>query len=200
MITVRQSKLAKIHYDDYTNNHPTIHSNRFPSWEEMSAVGKEEYFQRNEKEIMAAAVKYPEVPLPNPAKIKGAPVVHLKREKHVLEPVMYFVVRRDLNMPVGKVAVQVAHAAVRLYETIDHRELLEDWQDKGKGFEAKIVLGCTSLDELLAIAELARENFWNVSLVEDAGLTVFEKPTITCIGLGPLTREQGKKLKHLKLF
>ncbi len=32
-------------YEEMTNNHPTIHSNRFPSWRELSTETQQEYIK-----------------------------------------------------------------------------------------------------------------------------------------------------------
>lgn len=40
-----------------------------------------------------------------------------------------------------------------------------------------------------------------VSLVTDAGLTVFEEPTTTCLGLGPISEDDiGDDIKNLKVL
>lgn len=46
MTYVRQEdwdQLAKQKYNEETNNHPTIHTNRFPLWEELSEEVKNKY-------------------------------------------------------------------------------------------------------------------------------------------------------------
>lgn len=35
--------LARSMYEQYTDNHPTIHSNRFPSWQELTPNGRAEW-------------------------------------------------------------------------------------------------------------------------------------------------------------
>lgn len=42
-LTVRE--YAKKRYEDRTNNHPTIHCNRFPSWEELTDAEREKLVQ-----------------------------------------------------------------------------------------------------------------------------------------------------------
>lgn len=113
------------------------------------------------------------------------------------------VVRKDLNMPAGKMAGQVAHASlacilnkkdkIRKIPGI-HLHLCDfiftdaelEWCVKTKDSKfTKIVLKVNSEEELLAIYEQARKAGVNCSLIKDAGDTVFDEPTITCVGLGP---------------
>lgn len=39
---------AKKLYQDFINNHPTIHTNRFPAWDELSEAGKKEWYKAAE--------------------------------------------------------------------------------------------------------------------------------------------------------
>lgn len=39
-------RIAQAIYKDYTANHPTIHCNRFPSWEELPDDQKENFYRR----------------------------------------------------------------------------------------------------------------------------------------------------------
>jgi hypothetical protein len=40
---LKLTQQAKALYNKETDNHPTIHCNRFPSWEELSESEKDEY-------------------------------------------------------------------------------------------------------------------------------------------------------------
>lgn len=37
---------ARALYEQYTANHPTIHCNRFPSWNELTQDGQDEWFKK----------------------------------------------------------------------------------------------------------------------------------------------------------
>ena len=64
----------------------------------------------------------------------------------------------------------------------------------------KITLIVDTVDELKALQEAYR-NVCGTSLVTDAGFTVFNEPTITCLGLGPIAEDNiGEDLKALKTF
>lgn len=95
-------------------------------------------------------------------------------------------VRKDLNMPTGKLAAQVAHASLDAYivakQICDLAELIE-WNESGK---TKIVLEVPDLKELLDLRDKAKTLFdLPTSLIEDEGRTVFTEYTITCGAIGP---------------
>lgn len=130
-------------------------------------------------------------------------------------PKMLIVVRKDLEMPVGKLAVQVAHAACRLSlfgikikyikifpETvIPYRaQIFNDWLDPEKGNQAKIVLACKNEGEIYKLHEKAMGVNIPATFVEDAGKTVFPEPTVTCVGIGPVTEDESKLFKRLRLY
>lgn len=91
------------------------------------------------------------------------------------------VVNEALKLPRGKLAAQVAHASVAaLLEA--SAESRRSWLRLGM---PKVVLRCESEDELLRLeAAAAQANLPN-ALIRDAGHTVVEAGTVTCLGLGP---------------
>src|SRR5215218_9072394 len=100
------------------------------------------------------------------------------------------VVRRDVNMGTGKIAAQVAHAAVMSAEKARARK--REWFDSWfKGGQAKVVVKVKSTEEsCLPVAQ-----------VQDSGLTQIPSGTITCIGIGPAPSELvGKVTNKLKLL
>lgn len=90
-------------------------------------------------------------------------------------------VREDLNMPKGKMAAQVAHAAVECVVATD-KSLLELWRKQGM---KKIVLKVKDLKELKSYKSIADDNGLIARMITDAGHTVFKEATITCVGIGP---------------
>ena len=71
---------------------------------------------------------------------------------------------------------------------------------EGDGHAYKITLIVDTVDELKALQERYK-NVCGTSLVTDAGFTVFEEPTTTCLGLGPISEDNiGDDLKALKTF
>jgi len=97
---------------------------------------------------------------------------------------MVVVVRGELRLTAGKMAAQVAHAAVNLARQAEARDaqLFDAWS---RGGQKKIVLVVPTLDELVSLEREARARHIPVSWVEDAGLTEVPAGTRTCLGLGP---------------
>jgi PTH2 family peptidyl-tRNA hydrolase len=131
------------------------------------------------------------------------------------------VVRRDLKMKHGKMAAQVAHAAMSFLtregrvgwqadmlndvfmnddDAIDkHNGAIRDWL--ANSF-TKVVLGVDSEEELREILAKAEESGVMAHLVVDNGRTVFNNIlTPTCLALGPDWNEALDELVgHLKLY
>ena len=91
------------------------------------------------------------------------------------------VVNAALRLPPGKLAAQVAHAAVGALLRSD-RKALTAWLEAGM---PKIVVQCASDDELQALAVKAEAAGLPLLLVRDAGRTVVAAGTPTCLGIGP---------------
>jgi PTH2 family peptidyl-tRNA hydrolase len=94
------------------------------------------------------------------------------------------VVRTDIEMGKGKIAVQVAHAAVSASNAAKQARpnWYRSWVSAG---QAKVAVRVSSLDEIMDLkAGAARINIPNY-LIEDRGLTQLEPGTVTCLGLGP---------------
>lgn len=98
------------------------------------------------------------------------------------------VVRRDLGMGTGKIAAQVAHAAVMGAErTKAHkREWFDSWFEGG---QAKVVVKVQSMEELIEVRKRAESLRLPVVQVQDSGLTQIPPGTTTCIGIGPAPAE-----------
>lgn len=91
------------------------------------------------------------------------------------------VVNQSLEMPVGKMAVQVAHASVSAYLKASD-DMQKSWLEKGM---PKIVVICTSEDDLKELLAHAENAQIAASLIQDAGKTVLPAGSLTCLGLGP---------------
>ena len=95
-------------------------------------------------------------------------------------------VRADLKLPKGKLAAQVSHASVgAMLKT--HKDDISKWKDNGM---KKVVLKVKNLDEFLEFKRKAEDSGLVVSLIEDAGHTVVEPGTVTCLGIGPDKEEK----------
>ena len=99
-------------------------------------------------------------------------------------------VRQDLKLPKGKLAVQCSHASVASLVK-SHKDDIAKWQNEGM---KKVVLKVKDLDELLLYKKKAEDIGLVVSLISDAGKTVVEPGTITCLGIGPDKEEKIDKV------
>ncbi len=90
-------------------------------------------------------------------------------------------VRQDLKLPKGKLAVQVAHASVEAVHKSD-REKVKHWRAEGM---KKVVLKVDGLKELQQYLQTANNNGLTTALITDAGLTTIEPGTTTCLAIGP---------------
>jgi peptidyl-tRNA hydrolase, PTH2 family len=91
------------------------------------------------------------------------------------------VVNEALRLPRGKLAAQVAHASIAAFLRASF-ESQERWLSEGM---RKIVLSCESAQQLAALLAQATEMGIASELICDAGRTVVEPGTATCLGLGP---------------
>jgi peptidyl-tRNA hydrolase, PTH2 family len=91
------------------------------------------------------------------------------------------VVRTDLGMGRGKIAAQVAHAAVAA--VLDSGEAdLAAWLAEG---QPKVVLKVATGERLLDLARQAGAAGLEVEVVQDAGRTQIPAGTPTCCAIGP---------------
>lgn len=131
------------------------------------------------------------------------------------------VVRKDLNMRKGKLAVQVSHAVqltmlqemkrerhlyphgasfTRLILDIEDDTVWDHWL-LTETFK-KICVSVDTEEELLDICKQAAQNNIQVALITDSGLTEFHGvPTKTCAAIGPAPAVDIDKITgHLKLL
>jgi peptidyl-tRNA hydrolase, PTH2 family len=107
-----------------------------------------------------------------------------------MEYKLVIVVRKDLKLSKGKLAVQVAHACVDAVLSSD-KEIIEQWRSEGG---KKVALWCEDRTDLFRLMKLAESKGLNVALIKDAGLTEVKPGTITCFGLGP---ESERKIDEI---
>ena len=102
----------------------------------------------------------------------------------VFEYKMVIVTRKDLNLSPGKLAAQVAHAAVAcvLLTKKNKPEWFKKWQDEGG---KKAVVKAENEDEFYPLKEKAETLNIATNLVIDAGYTEIPAGTKTVLGLGP---------------
>jgi PTH2 family peptidyl-tRNA hydrolase len=110
------------------------------------------------------------------------------------------VVRMDVKMGKGKLAAQVAHAAIAAAE--ESRGMrgswYQGWKEQG---QAKVVVKAAGEAELQELFKKARAMGLPSSLIQDAGHTQLEPGTVTCLGIGPAPAETIDRLTgQLKLL
>jgi peptidyl-tRNA hydrolase, PTH2 family len=100
---------------------------------------------------------------------------------------LVLVVRVDLGMGRGKIAAQVAHAAVTAALVSGGSAAFAAWLAEG---QPKVVLKVTGGERLLEVAGQAREAGLPVSVIQDAGRTQVAPGTPTCCAVGPADAER----------
>lgn len=107
------------------------------------------------------------------------------------------VARTDLDISKGKLAAQVAHAAVGAVLKSDSK-LVEAWR---KEHSKKIVVGVGSEKELVDLQKKAAKAKLTSVLIADAGFTEVEPGTVTALGIGPDKEDKIDKITgKLKLL
>ena len=99
-------------------------------------------------------------------------------------------VRQDLKLPKGKLAAQVAHAAVECALKASKSDL-EEWHSQG---QAKIVLKVADEKEMLEYLKNANAAKIHACVITDAGRTVVEPGTKTVVGIGPDSADKIDKV------
>lgn len=94
---------------------------------------------------------------------------------------LVLVVRKDLNMGVGKIAAQCSHASIMAYQK-SSRIMLLKWALSG---QKKIVLGCPDEQAMMDIKDKAKKHGLMINIVKDAGHTQVEPNTSTVLAVGP---------------
>ena len=100
---------------------------------------------------------------------------------------MVIVVRKDLNMSIGKTSAQVAHATLGAYKLsmTKNNDKVNNWENYSG--QAKIVLSVENEKELFEIKDKADKNGLITCLIHDAGRTEVSPNTATCCAIGPDT-------------
>jgi peptidyl-tRNA hydrolase, PTH2 family len=98
------------------------------------------------------------------------------------EPKMVLVVRTDLGMGRGKIAAQVAHAAVTAALQEQGTAAFVAWSRAG---QPKVVLKIAGETELTQLCAQAHAAGLPVQVIRDAGRTQIVVGTMTCCAIGP---------------
>jgi PTH2 family peptidyl-tRNA hydrolase len=110
---------------------------------------------------------------------------------------MVFLVRQDLKMKAGKIAAQVAHAALGLYDDIIfgndqyQQEALDFWVNYG---QKKVVLKVPDLETMNNVLKQCKQAKIAYCMITDAGCTQIPPGSKTVLGIGPDTSEKINKM------
>lgn len=122
---------------------------------------------------------------------EGVDLVPVQELKQVI------VVNAELGLPKGKLAAQVAHAAVAAFLEASPKAR-SAWLSAGM---PKVVLKAATAAALQALQANSESAGLPVALIQDAGRTVVSEGTVTCVGIGPATAAQIEPLTgELKLL
>jgi peptidyl-tRNA hydrolase len=117
-------------------------------------------------------------------------VYHFSYEGKDIPLKQVIVVNRKLQLPKGKLAAQVAHAAVGAFLEASE-SARQRWLEEGM---PKIVVRVDEEEALLDLCHQAEQIGLPTLLVEDAGKTVLLPGTRTCLGIGPAPDEKVDQL------
>ena len=98
--------------------------------------------------------------------------------------------RQDLKLSLGKAGSQIAHASVDTVLKSD-KKIVDLWKKEGG---KKIVLKVKDEKELFKYKQVAEDAGIKTALITDAGHTVVEPGTVTCLGIGPDDEERLDKI------
>lgn len=120
-----------------------------------------------------------------------------------IESRVYLILNKELEMPVGKAAVQVGHGMDKIYECImdieDNPELLDryyHWRRQGR---KKVTLGVKNATELQKYKTKLLDAGYVVFEIIDNGVNFFEGPTRTGLAVFPVL-QAIPELKRLQVF
>ena len=114
---------------------------------------------------------------------------------------LYCLVRTDIEIPVGKLTAQTGHA----YCTVIFNAIRDGDRDQVQKYfdndQPKITLRAKNLASIERAARECKEAGINHFVVTDAGRTVFNEPTVTCMGIGPVQKgELPKFVQRMQLY
>ena|SRR3989338_1155170 len=106
-------------------------------------------------------------------------------------------IRQDIQLPKGKMSVQVAHASVEAVLNSD-KKIVEEWRAEGM---KKSALKVKDDKELIYFLKIAKAEKLKTALINDAGRTFLAPGTVTCLAIGPDEEEKIDKVTgKLKLI
>ena len=100
----------------------------------------------------------------------------------------------------GKMCAQAGHAYLHSFWDSEKRFPETAQAYRHSDHARKITLVVDTEEELVELYK-SYHGLCGVALIKDAGFTVFNEPTITCLGIGPIHQDDvGEDLKSLRLL
>lgn len=113
---------------------------------------------------------------------------------------MWLLVRRDIPMSLGKLAVQAGHGFGTCMWLAMQKNPTEAEKYISQA-QSKAIVGVKSDAELISCIEACKEAGLIATTVTDAARTYFQEPTLTVGAVGPCYKDQlPKKVQRLRLF
>jgi peptidyl-tRNA hydrolase len=111
---------------------------------------------------------------------------------------LYCLVRMDIEIPLGKLLAQSGHAYLGSFmnckdQTVKDSYLGNNPDGQISSGQAKISLKAKNLAALHRAQQECSDLGISTALIIDAGRTVFNEPTVTCLGIGPVEYESLPK-------
>lgn len=107
---------------------------------------------------------------------------------------------KAMNGSRGKLAAQAGHAYLHAWWNSVLRHPIKAFRYWFSPRAYKICLVVETTEELQNLVD-HHKKIAGVTLVKDAGFTVFKEPTVTCVGIGPIYPEEcNSVLKSLKVL
>lgn len=113
---------------------------------------------------------------------------------------IYIIVRGELTISAGKLAGQAGHAVLGAYLDAVKRTPEVAAAYEADELHAKIVLQGGPERELVDLVMACGGQNIPHHLVTDAGLTEFSGPTVTCLGIGPISKEDAEAKLNMRAF
>ncbi len=121
------------------------------------------------------------------------------KEIKEINPFMYLFVNKGLGMSPGKMAAQVAHAAVESI-FISDPDLVKIWRFPEKHY-IKIVLEARNAEHLDTIQKYLEDRKIKTARIIDEGLTELEPHQFTALGVEVVDKNQvGKTFESFQLY
>lgn len=116
-----------------------------------------------------------------------------KKQSEQFEYKQVLVIRMDLKMSRGKIAVQASHAAVSAAEEA-RKHTLTTWRKWLWEGQKKVAVKVSTESDLMALREKANRAGLPTYLVRDRGLTELPPGTVTALGIGPAATKVVDKI------